>query len=240
MKSVARLVVKFACILGFLGLPACAWRAPLPPAQSAAAARRELAERIRATSRPAVLFVGNSYSFGVPKAFTRTATERGKPVRTGHATYGGWSLARHAANEATLRKIREGRWDIVVLQEYSLVPAMDRRLREATMGPPLRDLVTRIRAAGALPVLYQTWGRRDGDTSRKGDDFHAMTRRVRQGYAAAARDAGGLVVVPAGDAWEKECEEGRGAALFMDDGSHPSAGGDLVTARTFVETFFGK
>ena len=35
-------------------------------------------------------------------------------------------------------------------------------------------------------------------------------------------------------------EAGRGAALFMDDGSHPSAGGDAVTARTFVETFFGK
>jgi hypothetical protein len=184
--------------------------------------------------------VGNSYSFGVPKAFSRAAAARGKKVRTGHATYGGWNLARHAENRATLNKIRNGSWDIVVIQEQSRIPAMPAWKRAARMFPPLRLLVTEARSHGAVPVLYQTWGRREGDEDLRHDDFHAMTRRLRDGYQAAARDAGGLVVVPVGDAWEREFSAGAGNPLFMEDGSHPTVKGNEITALTFVETFFGK
>ncbi len=240
MNSIVRLVVKWSCILGFLGLSSCATSPPLSPVRSDAEARRELAERIASKPEPAVLFVGNSYSFGVPKAFVKAAAARGIKVRTGHATYGGWTLARHAGNEATLNKIRNGRWDIVVIQEQSRIPAMAARKRAALMFPPLRLLVTEARNAGAVPVLYQTWGRRDGDEEVRGDDFHAMTRRLREGYQAAARNAGGLVVVPAGDAWEREFSAGDGGALFMEDGSHPTQRGNALTADAFVEAFFGK
>lgn len=240
MKSIARLLVKFSCILGFLGLTSCATRAPLSPVRSDAEARRELSERVASRSELAVLFVGNSYSFGVPKAFSRAATTRGKTVRTGHATYGGWTLARHAENGATLNKIRNGSWDIVVIQEQSRIPAMSAKKRAARMFPPLRRLVTEVRSHGAVPVLYQTWGRRDGEADLRHDDFRAMTRRLREGYQAAARDAGGLVVVPVGDAWEREFSAGAGGTLFMEDGSHPNVKGNEITAVTFVETFFGK
>jgi hypothetical protein len=67
-----------------------------------------------------------------------------------------------------------------------------------------------------------------------------MMSRLREGYQAAADDAGGLVVVPAGDAWEREVSAGRGARLFKDDGSHPSPLGNELTAEVFYETLFGK
>ncbi len=240
MKSAAHLLTKLTCLLGFLGLPACSfWR--LPPAElHGGDPERELAERVRARPELAVLFVGNSYSFGVPRAFSLAAAKRGKTVRTGHATYGGWSLARHAANGPTLNKIRNGRWDVIVIQEQSVIPSLSARKRGAEMNAPLRLLVSEAREHGAVPVLYQTWGRRDGDGNVRGDDFHAMTARLREGYQAAARGAGGLAVVPAGDAWEREFTAGRGGTLFLEDGSHPSEIGNALTAKTFCETFFGE
>jgi len=177
-----------------------------------------------------VLFIGNSYSHGVPNAFAKLAARRGKAVHVGQETHNGWTLARHAANDGTLAKIRSRRWDIVVLQEQSLVPAQPLR-RAATMFPSVEKLAAAARAQGAVPVLYQTWGRRD--------DFRAMNRRVREGCRLAAEKAGGLAIVPVGDAWERECAAGRGALLFAPDGSHPTRRGNEVSAEVFYTEFFG-
>lgn len=238
MKILTRLLVKFGWICGWLGATACSNQVPLAPA--ARDPLRELAERVHATPELAVLFVGNSYTFGVPKAFARLAAAHGKKVRVGHSANSGWSLAIHAQNPGTLRKIRDGRWDIVVLQEHSEIPAMSARKRAAAMFPPLRQLVTEIRDHGAIPVLYQTWGRRAGESGVWRDDFHAMNSRLRDGYQAAARNAGGVVVVPVGDGWEREISAGQGGGLFMPDGSHPTQAGNELTASVFYETFFGK
>lgn len=224
--------MNLSCLLGVMG---CA--TPAPPA--AVEAQRELSERARADSELAVLFVGNSYSFGVPKAFSKYAASHGKKVRTGHATSGGWTLERHSKHEPTLRKIREGRWDVVVIQEQSRIPAMSPPERAATMFPPLRQLVVVARENGAVPLLYQTWGRRDGDAEVPGDDFLAMNQRLRDGYRAAAKDAGETLVAPVGDAWESEVRAGRGDALFMEDGSHPTPQGDRLTAATIYEAIYG-
>lgn len=239
MKSLARLLVNFACLLSLFGVSACSTQAPLPPGPGGDP-RHELSDRVRTQPELAVLFVGNSYSFGIPRAFSKLAAERGNKVRVGHSTHSGWTLKLHAKNEATLRKIRQGHWDIVVIQEHSEIPAMSAGKRAQVMFPPLRQIVTEVRQHGAIPVLYQTWGRRDGDKHVWHDDFHAMTRRLRTGYQAAAANAGGLVVVPVGDAWEREVTAGRGNGLFMEDGSHPTPLGNSLTAEAFFETLFGK
>ncbi|HSP43267.1 MAG TPA: hypothetical protein VLO11_10385 [Luteolibacter sp.] len=191
----------------------------------------------RPVSRPsdkpiAILFVGNSYSFDVPKELKRLAARNGHRVRVGQVTNGGWTLEQHTRNEETLRAIREGGWDIVVLQEQSRIPSRPIK-RVLAMFPAVRELAEIARSHGAEPVLYQTWGYRDGDSYRSGDDFHAMVARVREGYHAAAAHAGGLRVIPAGDAWEREMSAGRGAMLFQDDGSHPTREGNRRTASVF-------
>jgi hypothetical protein len=238
VKSITPILCKFAFLLGVLGLSACSTQLPPSDRSAGEKAVRELSARVRASPQLAVIFIGNSYSFGVPKEFSKVAHDQGKSVRVGHATYGGWSLSLHAENEATLRKIREGNWDIVVIQERSDIPSMSARKRVAMMDPPLHVLASLARQHGAIPVLYQTWGRRDGDKNVWFDSFQAMTRRLRVGYQAAARNEGGLVVAPVGDAWEREIHTGRASELFMSDGSHPTAIGNQVTANVFYQTFF--
>ena len=240
MKFLHPSIVKLSCVLGFFGITACSTQPALPPANGGRDPHQELAERVRSSPKLAVLFVGNSYSFGVPKAFSKTATGHGKSVRAGHSTNSGWSLKIHSTNAGTLKKIREGHWDIVVIQEHSEIPALPPRKRDAAMFPPLRSLVTEVRKCGAVPVLYQTWGRRDGDRNLRHDDFYAMNARIRQGYQAAAANAGNLVVVPVGDAWERETRAGHGQELFMEDGSHPTPFGNQVTAQAFYQTFYGR
>lgn len=160
-------------------------------------------------------------------------------MRVGHSTYGGWTLAKHVEHSPTLEKLRKGKWDVVVIQEQSLIPARDEALRRMTMDPAVSLLVSEARAAGAVPLLYQTWGRRDGDPDFSGDDFIHMNSRVRKGYRAASENAGGVAIVPAGDAWEREFIAGRGSDLYVDDGSHPSSFGNEITAREFYRVIFG-
>ncbi len=200
--------------------------------------RRELVSRRQARTELNVLFIGNSYSFGVPKAFAEIAGNQGRRVHVDQVTRSGWSLARHAANRKTLQKINERHWDVVVLQEQSRLPSLPVR-RAWMMVPAVMKLAERIRSRGGVPVLYQTWGRREGDSKRAHDDFHSMNGRLREGYRAAAGKAGGLTVVPVGDAWEREVSAGRGDRLFQPDGSHPSRAGDLLTAEVFCGQFFG-
>ena len=212
----------------------------LIPTQAATDPLAAVRERLAASRKPAVLFIGNSYSFQVPSFFRTHSNNRGQAVRVGQVSHGGWTLAKHADNEATLGKIRDGKWDVVVLQEQSRIPSLTEGGRARLMDPPLRKLADEIRRHGAIPVLYQTWGYRDGDAKRTGDGFQSMTGRLREGYQNAAHKAGGLAVIPVGDAWEREFNAGHSGKLFQPDGSHPSRFGNQVTARVFFETFFGK
>lgn len=227
-----KLLAKF---LGLLGLSSCAVQ---PPGEvpSKLAQQRPAAHK----NNPSVLFIGNSYSFGVPMAFRELSRSRGKNPRVGHSTFGGWSLEQHTAHEGTLKKLRGGNWDIVVIQDHSLNPGRPVKEREKIMDPCVKTLADEARAIGAVPLLYQTWGRRDGDERIPGDDFYAMNARVREGYRAASRYAGGVEIVPAGDAWEREYRAGRGRELFHEDGSHPSDYGDEITAKEFYRVIFGE
>lgn len=239
MMNVRFPTMRWSCLWLIMGMGSCAHRTmdPIQPPQNHP--ETELRARMANTEKPAVLFVGNSYSFALPREFSAAAMAHGRRVRTGHSTHGGWTLAKHAKHEPTLQKIRNGRWDVVVFQEHSLIPAQSRAARERQMHAPLRLLVDEARRAGALSVLYQTWGRRDGNPNLRGDDFHAMTARLREGYHAASEHVGRVVVAPVGDVWERACLDGRKEELYEPDGSHPAAAGEKLIASVFANVLLG-
>lgn len=206
--------------------------------------KNALRDLLSKANEPRILFVGNSYSFKVPKALARITKERGRQVVVEGVTRGGWTLEKHASSKETLVRIREGEWDVVVLQEQSQRPSFSIAQRTKQMIPYVRILASEIRKAGALPVFFQTWGRRDGDRGNKesypDDSFEKMQERLITGYQEAAVAAGQALVVPVGEAWAKEMTKGSGKRLFAKDGSHPSAVGVELSARVFHAFFFGK
>ena len=203
-----------------------------------------LQARLSKVEKPRILFVGNSYSFKLPGALARVAREAERKVVVEGATRGGWTLQKHAGSKETLARIRDGKWDVVVLQEQSQLPSFSREQRNRKMIPHVRALVTEIRKMGAVPVFFQTWGRRDGDRrnaeSFPDDTFEKMQSRLVIGYREAAAEAGGALVVPVGEAWAREMKEGTGKGLFSKDGSHPSGAGVNLSAAVFYAFFFGE
>src|SRR5664280_2803382 len=74
-----------------------------------------------------ILFIGNSYTYvnDLPRVFTDLARSGGHRVQTGMSAQGGWTLADHVASTSTLDLLRSSKWDFVVLQEQSEIPAME-------------------------------------------------------------------------------------------------------------------
>lgn len=201
-----------------------------------------LAVRLRAAREPAILFVGNSYSFEVPGVFKQLAAAEGRSCRVEQVTVGGRLLSAHAEDPKTLGKIRTGKWDAVVIQEQSLVPSFPSGQRDPMMIPAVTKLAALIREAGAVPVLYQTWARRDGDHENAAafpnDDFAAMHKRLLDGFSAVHQAVPGMVRVRVGDVWAEFAGNGKVAELYAADGSHPSREGVCLAAAVFFVTLF--
>lgn len=201
-----------------------------------------LTARVQAGNPARILFVGNSYSFQVPKAFAAVATAEGSRIVVEQVTKGGWTLAKHAASEATLDKIRGGRWDVVVLQEQSQMPATPEAQRQRVMIPAAKLLVDEIRKSGAIPVMFVTWGRRDGDKQNAkvfpNDTMESMQKRLNTGYREAAESSGGVALIPVGPTWLAAKKAGELDRLFAKDGSHPAKDGVYLSACVFYTTFY--
>lgn len=187
-----------------------------------------------------VLFVGNSYSFDVPKAFARIAKQEGRTVDVRQATKGGRTLQGQLDDKNVVKMLSDPSWDIVVFQEQSQLPSFPPNQLDKMSVPALKELVEVVRKGGAIPVLFQTWGRRDGDTqNRKDDQFEKMNQRISDGYQRMANSVEPpLYVVPVGAAWAEVMTSGKGAKLYQNDGSHPSKAGVELAAAVFYATLY--
>ena len=137
-----------------------------------------------------VLFIGNSLTEanGLP-AMVETLSRQGggTPISTASVVFGGFSLEDHWNQGMAQRRIAEGGWSIVVLQQGpSALPESQVALREWTAR---FDSV--IRASGARTALYMVW-----PESNRPDAFDAVSRS----YARAAEDVTGMLL-PVGEAW---------------------------------------
>jgi hypothetical protein len=184
-----------------------------------------------------VLFIGNSYTFenDLPRLFADLSQAGGRPVATEMVAVGGATLAQHLGGPDAPGRLAAHPWDVVVLQEQSVLPALAGR-REAEMYPAVRGLVGLARAAGARPVLLLTWGRRDGLAEAGLASFGAMQDQLTRGTLGVA-DELGLAVAPAGEAWRAARQ---GLALWQADGSHPSLAGSYLAACVLYAALYGE
>lgn len=186
-----------------------------------------------------ILFVGNSYSVAPPKALARLCEAAGRKAAIEAVTPGGWRLSAHVS-QGTAGRFTNG-WDFIVLQEQSQAPSFSEEQVARLCVPPAKTLADAVRKVGAVPLLYATWGRRDGDTTNAktvpGDTFEAMQDRLDRGYRMMS-EASGAAIVPVGRAWRIARTRHPAIALHVADGSHPSEAGAYLTACVFYGFIF--
>ncbi len=176
-----------------------------------------------------VLFIGNSLTYvnDLPGMVTAAAAAAGSPIETGMAAGPNLALIDHI-NGATdaLARIRDGHWDYVVLQQGPTTIAICRD----SLVLWTRDLVDRIRAAGAEPALLMVW-----PTAAEPERFDA----VRVSFQTAASAVDGLFL-PAGEGWRLALAATPPAPVYGGDGFHPSPTGTYLAALVIVERLTGR
>jgi hypothetical protein len=175
-----------------------------------------------------VLFIGNSLTEanGLPAMVESLANhDRTTRVTTASVVFGGYSLEDHWNQGSALRRIDEGGWTIVVLQQGpSALPESQQNLREWTAR-----FDQRIRRTGARTALYMVW-----PESFRPEAFDA----VSESYRRAAEDVGGALY-PVGEAWREVWRHDPGVALYGPDGFHPTPAATYLAALVITEQVTG-
>ena len=187
-----------------------------------------------------VYFVGNSYTSAndIPAMVASLAAADGRRLAATTEVPGGFTLQRHWAEGRAAKAIAEGHYDWVVLQDQSQVPSFEPSQVASDMAPAVRAFVAAIRAAGARPLLYETWARQHGDPdNRPHDSYAAMQARLCETYEAFGRDLG-VPVAPVGRAWRVALDRHPGLVLWGPDGSHPTPAGSYLAACVLYQRLF--
>lgn len=185
-----------------------------------------------------ILFIGNSYTQNnnLPSIVQELAKAAGFNLNSHLHASGGATLASHANNPKTIDLLTKERWDAVVLQEQSIIPAVE--AERPQMYQAIRYLDWYIKKQGARTLLFMTWGRKNGLPDFGFEDFESMQEHLEIGYRAIANEVE-AILVPAGLAWQQAVKSGIDNDLWSSDGSHSTQAGTYLAACVFYYVLFG-
>lgn len=185
-----------------------------------------------------ILFIGNSYTYynDMPtKIFEPIANSAGVKVKVDSITKGGWWLWDHANSDDEMGKIVNGalkktKYDYVILQDQSTMPIDD----PGCFYDGVRNICKKVRANGATPILYCTWGRKTGSETltNKGLTHESMTWKLAAGYTAIAEELGINVAYVGLSFTDVYTNNPTLTNLYADDLTHPSYSGSYLAALT--------
>ncbi len=119
-----------------------------------------------AQSLKKALFLGNSYT-GVndlPKLVSDAATSAGDTLIFDSNTPGGYYIAQHLTNQASMAKVAAGNWDYVILQDQSLALAYPSTFMNFLVYAVQMDSTIKAQNRCAQTMFYATWGRKPGNS----------------------------------------------------------------------------
>jgi hypothetical protein len=177
--------------------------------------------------RLSVLFVGNSLTIrndlpGMLEVLLRSTGV--DEVVVGSVSRPGWGLEDHWHLGDARKRIKNGDWDVVVLQQGPSATEGRPSLLEYT-----RRFAERIESAGGKTALYMVWPSR-----ARSFDFDG----VSESYTTAARSVDGILL-PVGDAWRVAQRLDPHVALYGPDGFHPTAGATYLAALVILQRLTG-
>jgi hypothetical protein len=169
-----------------------------------------------------VLFIGTSYTYtnNMPSILRDLAESSDSSLRISaeSVTIPGATLEQLWEDGDARRAIKNGKWNYVVLQEFSDRPITDTE----RMYKYARLFDTEVKASGATTVLFLTWSNEDEPGNQPLLD-HA--------YFALAKELNALVA-PVGPAWRVARELDQAILLYA-DGRHPRKTGSYLAACVF-------
>jgi len=181
-----------------------------------------------------VLFIGNSLTFwnmGVD-AHLKGMAATANPVRTieTESVVKGGATLEKLWDDRTLDEIRNGDWDVVVLQEEleEGIPLDEDYVQ--TFYEYTRKFDAEIKKAGAEPILFMSWVDNVSDTVISIED-------TAQAHQLIAEELG-LKVAPVGLAWPRSIEERSDLELYELDGDHPTILGTYLTTCVLYAAIF--
>lgn len=197
------------------------------------------------TKTTSILFIGNSYTHtnDMPTTiFEPLAEAEGYQVEVTAITKSAYKLHQFADPTNYYGSLVEaelaltGEYDYVIIQEQSALPATD---NSSDFYNAVRNLSERIRAAGATPILYSTWGRKTGSATldERGWTNESMTWKLAAAYQAIG-DELNIPVAYAGLAFYDVNTNQADIELYHSDKSHPSYAGSYLAAATLFAKIF--
>ena len=190
------------------------------------------------------LFIGNSYTHynDMPEQiFAKILKAAGYDATVTRITKGGWYLIDSAkatdevgAKVESALQLRD--YDYIVLQEQSTCPAAT----PEKFYTGVRNLVEKVRADGATPILYGTWGRKEGHSVLKENGWtnESMTWMISAAYEAIGTELG-VDVAYAGLAFFDVYNNNKNINLYDSDLTHPNATGSYLAAMTIFAKITG-
>lgn len=187
-----------------------------------------------AASKPvhSVLFVGDCQSFSLDRFLPALAASGDPPIEfegrdlTKGGSSLGWALT--ISKGKKLQEIREGKWDVVVLQQGVDEDTPEER---AKFVEYVRQLDEAIKQGGATTVLYMTIAP-DGAEPSVIDDIIAAYTQV--GAEIGAK------VAPAALAFRRALEARPDLKLYFDDEGHANAYGYYLILCVLYATIFDR
>jgi hypothetical protein len=244
-KLSAALLGCAVAVAAFDGLPPYTGPYPLQDRDHAAPMS---SSRLELKPKPVVdiLFVGNSFTFtgDMPAQLVNIAASDPSArvgLRVSAATIPGAPLSQDWDQGDALKLLKSRHFDYVVLQEESAWPyRQDPKPTYDAIG----QWIDAARAAGAKPVLFETWADKDGGPSyQPGWICDGMTPASAQAAVAEATDklaaTYGLDVVRVGDRFTTIAQTPGAPELFKADRHHPSQAGAFVSALMFYKALAG-
>jgi hypothetical protein len=173
-----------------------------------------------------ILFVGNSYTFwgNLPQIVSIISEDTKTKLTTKKSVASGATLSEHWRGEKGLRTqemIRDGNFDIIVLQEKSM-GAVD---EPDTLLKYMKLFCGLIKKSKAQPYLFLTWA----------PESELPNQETISNVYQKAGAENGVEVVPVGKAWALARQLKPDIEFYDTDHHHPSNLGTFLTACVFVE-----
>jgi len=194
-----------------------------------------------------ILFIGNSHTYfnDMPEMIDSLAQAGGHDINIAVSGVGGSTLSQHYQYQPTLDSIAARDWDLIVLQEHSLLTIID-HWRDLSFYPNASRLNDLILAQGATTVFFMHQARAnaqgeycvDSYCSADFNDYFEMQAVMATSYRDLA-DSLSALLIPVGEYWARIHEEYPLLPLWHGDNSHASPEGGYFTACIFYQYLLG-